>query len=217
VEFCSTSHPEASIARRESLAPPHLLLGLPLLHQVLFDAEGLEDSGDDGVGEFFDGLGFVVPGGGGGEDSGAGFGEGGEVAEHDDVHRHLAGDENEVSALFQADVGGAGEEVVADAVGDAAGAAHATGDDDHAVVAEGAGGGRGEVVFGVQEFDLRVVLAKPVLGREILPFGSDAEFSGSDLDGLLAEDQIDLIPVLGGLDEEALGIDRPAGAGDPYY
>lgn len=55
--------------------------------------------------------------GGGGGDDGAGFGEGGHVAEVDEGVGCLAGDDNQRAALLQLDIGNATNEVIGGARG----------------------------------------------------------------------------------------------------
>jgi len=80
----------------------------------------LEDSGYVVAGDVFDALRVVVEGRDYGEDGGAGFRGGGHVADVNEVEWSFADAEDERAALLEADVGGAFDEVLREAVCDAA-------------------------------------------------------------------------------------------------
>ena len=98
---------------------------------------------DDHVDEIVDGLGEVVEAGVGGGEDRAGFGEGEHVFDFDEAQGHFAVDDDEAAAFFEGDLDGAGDEVVAEAVGEFGEFVAGAGDDDHGVGFEGAGGDAG--------------------------------------------------------------------------
>ena len=109
-----------------------------------------EDSVDEVAGHVFGGLGVVVEGGDDGEDGGAGVGGELHVAEMDAVEGGLADTEQEGAVFFEADVGGALDEIGGEAVGDGGEGAHGAGQDDHRVGGVAAAGDVGsDVCFGV--------------------------------------------------------------------
>ena len=98
----------------------------------------IEDAGDDGVDDIEDGLGAVVEGGDGGEDVGAGFEDGDDVAGLDEVPGGFPRDEDEAAFFLEEDIGGAGDGAVGVAMGDAPDGTHGAGEDDHGVEFGGA-------------------------------------------------------------------------------
>jgi len=110
-------------------------------------------AGGDGVDDFIHGGGQMIEAGIGGADDSTGLCDGEHVFDLDKAQGHFAVDEDEFAAFLQADVGGAGDEVVADAVGDFGEFVIRAGDDDHAVGFEGAGGDGCADVFIRQERD----------------------------------------------------------------
>ena len=116
-----------------------------------------EDSVDEVAGHVLGGLRVVVESGNGGEDGGAGVGGKLHVAEVDAVEGCLADAEDERPLFFEADVGGALDEVGGEAVGDGGEGAHGTGKDDH--------GGGGVAAAGDVGADVGVgVLLEPRAG-----------------------------------------------------
>ena len=107
----------------------------------------LEDAGYVVAGYVFDRLWVVVEGGDYGEDGGAGFCCGGHVADVDEVEGSFADAEEEWATFLEADVGGALDEVLREAVSDAGEGSHGAGKDDHAVGGVGAAGDGGADVF----------------------------------------------------------------------
>ena len=107
------------------------LVGLPLVGVGLGQADVGEDSVDEVAGHVFGGLRVVVESGDGGEDGGAGVGGELHVAQVDAVEGGFADAEDQGTVFFEADVGGAVDEVVGEAVGDAGQGAHGAGEDDH--------------------------------------------------------------------------------------
>ena len=109
----------------------------------------LEDAGYVVFRDVVDGLRVVVEGGDDGEDGRAGFCGCGHVADVDQVQRGFADAEDEWAALFKADVRGALDEVLGEAVSDAGEGSHGAGQDDHAVAGiRAAGDGGADVLVG---------------------------------------------------------------------
>ena len=109
-----------------------------------------EDSVDEVAGHVLCGLRVVVEGGDCGEDGGASVGGELHVAEMDAVERGFADAEDQGSIFFEADVGGALDQVCGEAIGDGGEGAHGAGKDDHRVGGVAAAGDVGAYVgFGV--------------------------------------------------------------------
>ncbi len=180
----------------------------------------LEDAVGVVAGDVFDRFGMVVEGGDDGEDGSSGFGYGDHVAEVDEVEGGLADAEDEAAALLEADVGGALDEVLGEAVGDAAEGAHGTGEDDHGVEGAGAGGDGGtDVVVGEEGGAARGV-AEEVFdeGGARAGFGQaeGGGLFGEDAKGAGADDEVNAgnAGVLVEGAEHLDGEDGAAGAGD---
>ena len=168
--------------------------------------EVIENAGDDGIDDIENGLRAVVEGRDGGDDLGAGFEEGDDVAGLDEVPGGFAGDEDEGAFFLEEDVGGAGDGAVGVAVGDAAEGAHGAGDDDHGVEAGGA----------ADVGDLHGGVAVDV---EAVGDGELADFGLGDFAGVGAEGDVDFVRGPGVVVEEleeALGVEGAAGAGDGH-
>ena len=108
-----------------------LLVGLPLVGVGLGQVDVGEDSMDEVAGHVLDGLRVIVEGGDDGEDGGTGVGCQLHVAEMDAIEGSLADAEDERAIFFEADIGGAVDEVLREAVGDGGESAHGAGKDDH--------------------------------------------------------------------------------------
>lgn len=168
------------------------------------DFEVVEDAGDDCIDDFGDGLGLGIEGGVSGDECGAGLEEEFEVADVDEAERGFAGDEDEAFSFLEHNVGGAEEDVIADAVGDSAEGTHAAGDNDHGI---GGVGATGEVGLHTAEgvgmdtwWDLEAL----------------GEFFAEDGLGVAAEDDMDLVCLGVQVIQEALGVETAASAGDGY-
>ncbi len=107
------------------------LLGSPGVRSGLRQAEVLEHAVDVVARDVFNAFRVVVERGDDGEDGGAGLGDSGHVAQVNEVERGFADAEYEAAAFLQADVGGALDKVLGQAVGDAAQGSHGAGKDDH--------------------------------------------------------------------------------------
>ena len=172
-----------------------------------------EDTVDEVAGHVFGGLWMVIEGRDGGEDGGSGIGGQLHVAQMDSVEGGLADAEDEGAIFFEADVGGAVDEVVGETVGDVGECAHGAGEDDHGGGGVAAAGDVGsDVGFGVvvefggggaQEFFREVGAA-----AEVELFGEDAE-------GVFRGDEVDFgYAGVGGEGAEGLGgVDAAAGSG----
>lgn len=116
---------------------------------VLRESKLREDAIDELLDHFVDGLGRVVKRGHGGHDDGAGVVNAEHVFEMDAVEGRFAEAEDEGAALFEANVGGAREQVVADTGSDCAEGACRARNDDHGVDGSAAGSdGRADVFVG---------------------------------------------------------------------
>jgi hypothetical protein len=84
----------------------------PTLKQLVLDAELIADPTYDEVNHILNTLGPGVKRWHRGENDRAGFDTGRQIAELNDVQGGLAGDENELAAFFQMDIGGTVDEVL---------------------------------------------------------------------------------------------------------
>jgi hypothetical protein len=180
----------------------------------LGQADVRKDAVNELAGHVFGGLRVVIEGGYGREDSGAGVGGELHIAEVDAVEGSLADAEDEGAIFFEADVGGALDEVRREAVGDRREGTHGTGKDDHRVGGVTAAGDvSADVGFGVvlkfgaggaEEFFCEVVAA-----AEMQLFGEDSE-------GAVGGYEVDFGDTgVGGEGAEHLGgVDAAAGSGD---
>lgn len=106
-----------------------------------------------------------VEGGHGREDDAAHFGDAAHVVEVGEVERGFARHQHEAAALFESNVGGSGEQVVAQAVGNGGEAAHGAGGHQHAGgFKRAAGNGGAEVADGVHHVGQRGNIFDAVCG-----------------------------------------------------
>ncbi len=138
---------------------------MPLVGAGLGQADVGEDSVDELAGHFGGALRMVVEGGDDGEDGGSGVGGELHVAQVDAVEGSLADAEDEGAALFEADVGGALDEVRGEAVGDGGERAHGAGKDDHGVGGIAAAGDVGADVGVGVVLELRAGCAEEFFGE----------------------------------------------------
>jgi hypothetical protein len=188
------------------------LVRLPLVGAGLGEADVCEDAVDEVAGHVFGGLGVVVEGGDCGEDGGTGVGCELHVAEVDAVEGGLADAEDQGAIFFEADVGGALDEVCGQAVGDGGQGAHGAGQDDHGRGGVAAAGDVGAYVgFGVP-LDLGGCGAEEFLYEVIA--AAEVELFGEDAESILADDEIDFgdAIVLGDCAKELGGVDAAAGS-----
>ena len=164
------------------------------------DAELVKNAPDDRVGQFIEILGMAVEGRGGREDDRTCLGEGDDIARMDQIPRGLPGDDDQLAALLQEDIGGTQDQVLACSGGDPADCPHRTGHDNHAIE-KGAAAGKGGI-------------------HRLLAVLDDAvgQFQFPDLfpDHLLRvwrEDEVNLVISQREMMEESLEIDRPTGSG----
>lgn len=126
------------------------LVGLPLVGAGLGQADVSEDSMNEVACHIVGGLGLVVEGGNDWEDGGASVRSKLHVAEVDAVEGGFADAEDEGAVFFEADVGGAVDEVLGEAVGDGGESAHGAREDDHRIGGVTATGDIGsDICFGV--------------------------------------------------------------------
>lgn len=161
------------------------------MDQFGVEAELVADAADDEVDEVIDRRWLVVEAGHGGQDDGAGAGDGDHVLQADQVEGRFARREDELAALLEVDVGRAGDEVGRHATGDRGERAHTTGDDRHARSAERAAGDPGRevpLVPVVESFGRRTGEEFRV---EMIEVDAQAQFGAKDLGGGLADTEVD--------------------------
>jgi hypothetical protein len=111
-------------------------LGVPSGVEVVRDMEEIEEFAGDEIDEVGHGCGVEVEAGVGGGEDDAGVSQGFVVGDVDGAEGHFAVADDEFAALFEGDGGGAGDEVVAQAVGHGGEGVAGAGDDDHAIMKE---------------------------------------------------------------------------------
>jgi hypothetical protein len=190
-----------------------LLVGLPLVGVGLGQADVGQDSVDEVAGHVLGRLRVVVEGGDRGEDGGSGVGGELHVAKMDAIEGGFADAEDQGAVFFEADIGGAVDEVGGEADGYGGEGAHGAGEDDHGGGGIAAAGDVGAYVgfgvlldfvgWGAEEFFYEVGAA------------AEMEFFGQDSEGVFADDEIDFgdAIVLHGGAEELGGVDAAAGSG----
>lgn len=120
------------------------------------DAEQAEGAAYAVGEQFVYALRAQVEGGHGREDDAAHFGDAAHIVEVGEIERGFARHQHEAAALFEGNVGGAGEQVVAQAVGDCGEAAHGAGSHQHAGgFKRAAGNGGAKVADGVHHVGQR--------------------------------------------------------------
>ena len=82
------------------------------------------------------------------------------------LNGRVANAKNQLAAFLEHDIGGAGDEVVADAIGDGGERAHGAGNDDHGVDVVAAGSDGGANIFVGDGFDF-LVKRGPECGWEV--------------------------------------------------
>ncbi len=123
------------------------------------------------------------------EDDRTGFGGQRHVAQMNAVERGFAHAEDEGTALFEGDVGGAGDERIGKAVGDGGECAHGARQDDHAAGGMAAAGDGGA--------DVEVGVQNGLYGRgaeelfEQVGAAGEAEFFGEDAERVLRGYEVD--------------------------
>ena len=170
--------------------------------ELVRDAEVVQHAGHHGVHDLLHGLRAGVEGGIGRQDRRAGQQQQFEVLDVDQVQRRFAGHQDELLLLLQHHIGGAQQDVLAVAVGDAAQRAHGAGNHDHRVGRVRAAGER------------RVHALQVVRCHARWKPQAAGQFLGDHCWRVVAEHHVDL--VLGGIQvvEQTLGVKRAAGSGD---
>ena len=149
----------------------------------------LEDASYVVLRDVVDGLRVVVEGWDDGVDGRAGFGGRGHVADVDEVQRGFADTEDEWAAFLEADIGGALDEVLGDAVSDAGEGSHGAGQDDHAVAwIRAAGDGCAYVLVG-QLHDFCGASAEELFYQGIA--AADGGLLSEDAESAGADDEVD--------------------------
>jgi hypothetical protein len=190
------------------------LVRLPLVGTGLGQANVREEALDELAGHVLGALWVVVEGGDGGEDGGSGVGCELHIAQVNAIEGGLPNTQNEGPILFEANIGGAVDEVRGEAVGDRREGPHRTGEDDHRIGGVAAAGDvSADVSFGValelgagcaNEFFCEVVAA------------AQLQFFGEDAEGAVGCYEVDFGDAgVGGEGAEDLGgVDAAAGSGD---
>ena len=173
-----------------------------------------EDAVDEVAGHIFCGLRVIVKSGDCGEDGGAGVGGELHVAKMDAVEGGFANAEEQGAIFFEADIGGALDQVGSEAVGDGGEGAHGAGKDDHRVGGVAAAGDVGAYVGFSVLFDLWGWSAEKFFYEVVA--AAEMELFGEDAEGVFADDEIDFgdAIILHGDAEELGGIYAAAGSGD---
>lgn len=122
--------------------------------QLMIDIQQIQHAADDHVDEVVDGLRQGVKAGVGGADDGTGLREFEHVFEFDQAEGHFSMDDHQAAAFFEDDLHGAGDQVIAEAVGELREFVVGAGDDDHGVGLETSGGDAGPDVFIRQQGDV---------------------------------------------------------------
>jgi len=177
-----------------------------------------EDAIDELLDYFVDGFWRVIKRRNRRHDDGAGVVNAQHVFEVDAVERCFAEAEDESAAFFQADIGGAREEVVADAVGDGAESSGGTGNHDHGVDGGAAGGDGCTDVFVGQAFEFPGGGSGEERGEFLCVGRDDAEFSGDEAQAGVGGDDVDARDARVGVEgaEDCLRVNCAARAGDAY-
>jgi hypothetical protein len=176
--------------------------------------------GQDAVGELgddvVDGLGGVVEGGHGGHYGGAGVVDAEHVFEVDAVERRFAQAEHEGAALFQANVGGTGKQIVGDSAGDGTESSGGAGDHHHAVDRGAAGGDGGADVFVRQAFDFFCGRAGEERRQFFCVGRDDVEFRGDEAQAGVGGDEKNSFDARVSIQQtqQGLRVDRAACPGD---
>ena len=186
------------------------------LHQGVFDAEVVENPGDDEVDDLLDPGLARVEAGGGGKDQGPGPRHAQHVLDHDLRVRRLSRHENQAAPLLQADLGGPLDEVGRRAAGDAPQGAARAGDDRHAVGPVGPAGDRDLEVLVVMIVDVGDFLAQEGADdpRPVAEVERELEFVVDDLLAGLAYDEVDGGSAAGEAVEEPPSVGDAGASGD---
>jgi len=155
------------------------------LRQAHLCEDAASELGDDVV----DGLGRVVEGGHGGHDGGAGVVDAEHVFKVNAVEGSFAQAEHKGAALFQANVSGAGKQVVGDTGGDGGEGAGGAGDYDHGVNGGAAGGDGGADVLVGQVLDFFCGHAGEERGEFFRAGRDHVEFGGDQPQAGIGSDQ----------------------------
>ena len=142
---------------------------------------------------------MTIEGRGGREDDGACLGEGDDVPGMDEVPGGLPGNDNQLAALLEEDVGGPEDQILTCSRGNAADRSHGTGHHDHSVE-EGAATGKGGVH--------RLLAVLDDSGRQL----QFADLLTDHLLGVGGENQMDLMVALPQVMEQPLEVNGAAGS-----
>ena len=175
---------------------------MPAGRELVRYAEVIENPSDDGVGDFFERLGLRIKGGIRGKNDRTRKKEEFHVFDLNEIQRGFARDQHELFLLLEHDVGGAEQDILTVAVGDAAERAHAARDNGH-----GIGGIRAAGEGGVHAFDTVRLDA----GGD---FQAVLEFLRDDGLGVIAYEQMHFVRAWIDVIQQPLGGDDPTRACD---
>lgn len=192
-----------------------LLFRFPNVGAGLGQADVRQHAANELPGEFGGVGGLDVEGGYDGKDGGAGFGGQCHVAQVDAVEGRFAHAEDERAALFEGDVGGAGDERIGKTESDGGECAHGAGENDHAGGGMAAAGdGRADVGVGVLDGFGGGGGAEEFF--EEIGAAGDLQLFGQDAERVFAGDEMDVGYAVVGFEgaEQLAGEDCAGGAGD---
>ena len=165
-----------------------VLLSLPRIGFGIGQADVGKDAVGELAGHFVEAVGVVVEGGDEGVDGGSGIGGAVHVPDMDFIERGLANAEDQRTLFFEADVGGAFDELGGDPIGDAGQGADAAREHDHGVAGIGAAGNVGADVGVGLQVDFFGGLAEQLL-REVRA-ALEFKFFGHDADCAVRCDEV---------------------------
>jgi len=166
------------------------------------NAEMVQHSGHDSVGDFFDRFWMRVEGGVGRENDRAREKQKFQVANLNQIQRGFARNEDQFFLFLEHHVGRSQENIFAVAMGDAAEGPHAAGNHDHSVGRIRAAG------------EGRVHALDAVASHTFRNFQALREFLGDHRLGVIADEQMQFMSARIQIIQQALGVDNSAGAGD---
>jgi len=170
----------------------------PALMNIVPDSQMITDAARHEVDQIMDGDRVMIKAGGSRHDDGAGLCEFDHVFQRDETQGRFTGEQNQFTAFFEMDVGGAVNEVATGPGGDTSQGSHRTGTDHHTIGQKGTtGDARGEIF-------VVMINEGPLLEIGIAEYGTEGEvFTVGGLD--LADDAV--IGLTGGIGEELCGVE----------
>ena len=165
------------------------LLRLPAIGAGLRQGDVREDAVDVFAGNLVGGHRLEIKGGDDGEDGRSGFGRERHVAQVNTIEGGFAHTEDQRAALFEADVGGALDELNRHAVGDAGQRSHTAWENDHGVGGVRSAGDVGSDIVIV--LLLNLVAGATQEFRDDFVAAGDAELFGHHAQAAVREDEVD--------------------------